>query len=162
MVEERDALVKQILELSDQIFNILIPGLPQQWLSSDVTLVQLRLLFVLHSRGPQRMSELAGAMDAAMSTATGIVDNLVRKGMVVREADPQDRRAVVCKLSEKGEELAGGLWRWGQHQVERMLQTLSVDQLKLAVGTTQFLLENIVSQNIGDSGASVESRRQGG
>ena len=157
MAEERDVLVKQILDLSDQIFNILMPGLPQQWLSADVTLVQLRLLFVLNSAGPRRMSELASAMDAAMSTATGIVDNLVKKGMVVREVDPQDRRAVVCRLCEKGEELAGGLWRWGQHQVERMLQTLGIDQLKLAVGTTQFLLNNILRQNIGDGEASDES-----
>ena len=153
MPQQRDVLVKQILDLSDQIFNILIPGLPQQWLSADVTLVQLRLLFVLNSAGPRRMSELAAAMDAAMSTTTGIVDNLVKKGMVIREADPQDRRVVVCKLSKKGEELAGGLWRWGQHQVERMLQTLGVDQLKLAVGTTQFLLDNILRQNIADGQA---------
>ena len=153
MTEERDALVKRILDLSDQIFNILIPGLPQQWLSADVTLVQLRLLFVLNSAGPRRMSDLASAMDAAMSTTTGIVDNLVKKDMVIREADPQDRRAVVCRLSEKGQELAGGLWRWGQHQVERMLQTLGVDQLKLAVGTAQFLLDNILRQNIADGQA---------
>ncbi|MFC1998224.1 MarR family winged helix-turn-helix transcriptional regulator [Chloroflexota bacterium] len=154
MPQERDVLVKQILDLSDQIFNILMPGLPQQWLSADVTLVQLRLLFVLNSAGPRRMSELASAMDAAMSTTTGIVDNLVKKGMVLREADPQDRRVVVCKLSEKGEELAGGLWRWGQHQVERMLQTLGVDQLTLAVGTTNFLLENIKKQNALDEQAA--------
>jgi DNA-binding MarR family transcriptional regulator len=155
MVEERDALVEQILDLSDQIFNILIPGLPQQWLSADVTLVQLRLLFILHSAGPKRMSELAAAMDAAMSTTTGIVDNLVKKDLVIRDADPQDRRVVVCKLSDNGEELAGGLWKWGQGQVERMLQTLNVDQLKLAVGTTQFLLGNILRQNIADGEASV-------
>jgi len=153
MQQEREVLVKQILDLSDQIFNILIPGMPQQWLSADVTLVQLRLLFVLNSGGPQRMSELASAMDAAMSTATGIVDNLVKKGMVLREADPQDRRAVICRLSERGEELAGGLWRWGQHQVQRMLQTLTVDQLKLAAGTTHFLLDNISKQNIADGQA---------
>ena len=71
MPEERDLLVKRILELSDQIFNILMPELPQQWLSADVTLVQLRLLFILNSSGPKRMSELASAMDAAMSTTTG-------------------------------------------------------------------------------------------
>jgi len=150
MTRERDALVKQILDLSDQIFNILIPGMPQQWLSADVTLVQMRVLFVLHSGGPKRMSDLATAMDAAMSTMTGVVDNLVKKDMVIREADSQDRRAVVCKLSEKGEELGGGLWKWGRSQVENMLQTLGNNELKLAVGTTQFLLENIVRQNIAD------------
>ena len=150
MLQERNALVKQILALSDQIFNTLIPELPQQWLSADVTLVQLRLLFVLNSTGPKRMSDLASAMDAAMSTTTGIVDNLVKKEMVAREADPQDRRVVVCRLTKKGEELAGGLWRWGQSQVEGMLQTLTLDQLKLAVGSTQFLMDNILKQNLAD------------
>ncbi|MBT3364011.1 MAG: MarR family transcriptional regulator [Chloroflexi bacterium] len=150
MLQERNALVKQILALSDQIFNTLIPELPQQWLSADVTLVQLRLLFVLNSTGPKRMSDLASAMDAVMSTTTGIVDNLVKKEMVAREADPQDRRVVVCRLTKKGEELAGGLWRWGQSQVEGMLQTLTLDQLKLAVGSTQFLMDNILKQNLAD------------
>jgi len=93
------------------------------------------------------MSELASAMNTATSTMTGIVDTLVRKGLVIREADSQDRRVVICHLSEKGNELSGGLWKWGQQQVKRMLQTLNNDQLKLAVGTTQFLLENLKRQN---------------
>lgn len=150
MPDQREALIKQILELSDEIFNILIPGLPQQWLTADVTLVQVRVLFVLHSEGPKRMSELASFMNAAMSTMTGIADNLVKKGFVIRESDPQDRRAVICRLSQKGEELAGGIWKWGQHQVQRMLQNLNVDQLQMAVGTTNFLLENIKKQNTND------------
>lgn len=147
MEEEREVLTRQILDLSDQIFNILIPGLPEDWLASDVTLVQVRVLLILHSERVKRMSELASAMHTATSTMTGIVDNLVKKNLVIREADTQDRRVVICRLSEKGNELSGGLWRWGQQQVKRMLQTLNNDQLRLAVSTTQFLLENLKGQN---------------
>ena len=147
MTEEREVLTKQILDLSDQIFNILIPGLPEDWLTSDVTLIQVRVLLILHSEGAKRMSELASAMNVATSTMTGIVDNLVKKDLIIREADLQDRRVVICRLSEKGNELSSGLWRWGQQQVKRMLQTLNNDQLRLAVITTQFLLENLKRQN---------------
>jgi predicted RND superfamily exporter protein len=41
------------------------------------------------------MGAIASATGVALSTATGIVDHLVKKGLVLRDADPQDRRLVM-------------------------------------------------------------------
>ena len=93
MSRDKDGLTQYILRLSEEIYNELTPGVPPEWLSSDLTVAQLRVLLVLHTDGPGRMSSIASVIGVALSTATGIVDNLVRKGLVLRDADPQDRRA---------------------------------------------------------------------
>jgi DNA-binding MarR family transcriptional regulator len=42
----------------------------------------------------------------------GIIDALVRKGMVLQEHASLDRRLVICRLSSEGH-LIGMLWTWG-------------------------------------------------
>lgn len=49
-----------------------------------------------------RMSDIAKGIAATMPTATGIVGRLVERELVVRGDDPNDRRVVIVKLTEKG------------------------------------------------------------
>ncbi|WP_269664835.1 MarR family winged helix-turn-helix transcriptional regulator [Streptacidiphilus rugosus] len=56
--------------------------------------------------GPVRMSELAGRLLMDKPYTTVVVDDLERRGLVVREADPSDRRAKVVTLTETGREAA--------------------------------------------------------
>jgi DNA-binding MarR family transcriptional regulator len=146
MAQKRQALIQHILKLSEEIYNMLIPSLPREWLESDVTVAQLRVILVLHTEGPSRMSSIASAIGVALSTATGIVDHLVRKGLVLRDADPQDRRLVICKLSPEGQELANRLWTWGQSQIEKLLESLTAEQLQKAAEVTEFLHSNATRQ----------------
>jgi DNA-binding MarR family transcriptional regulator len=92
------------------------------------------------------MSSIASSLDIAVSTATGIVDNLVRKGLVVRGADPEDRRLVICTLSSEGQETINHLWTLGQFQMEKLLEGLSLEQLKKAAEVAEFLFSNVTSQ----------------
>ncbi|MCX6012270.1 MAG: MarR family transcriptional regulator [Chloroflexi bacterium] len=146
MEKEHDILIRRILDLSRDIFNMIIPGLPREWLAFDITVMQLRVLLMLYTEGPSRMSTIASSIDAALSTATGIVDNLVKKDLVLRESDPQDRRVVICKLSDKGVGIAGGLWTWGEHQMKLLLETMNEDQLHIAEETARYLKNNMVQQ----------------
>jgi DNA-binding MarR family transcriptional regulator len=148
MDQDRQALIQHILKLSEEIYNMLIPSLPREWLESDVTVAQLRVILVLHTEGPSRMSSIASAVGVALSTATGIVDHLVRKDLVLRDADPQDRRLVICKLSPEGQELANRLWTWGQSQIEKLLESMTEEQLQKAVEVTEFLHSNVTGQSI--------------
>ena len=146
MKKEREALIKSILDLSRDIFNMIIPGFPREWLALDITVMQLRVLLLLYTEGPSRMSTIATSLDTALSTATGIVDNLVKKDLVLRDSDPEDRRVVICKLSDKGTNIAGGLWSWGEHQIKLLLETMNEEQLHVAEGTAKFLKSNMIQQ----------------
>jgi DNA-binding MarR family transcriptional regulator len=48
------------------------------------------------------MGELSAALQQASATATGIVDRLVRRGLVRRQRDPMDRRLVLVHVTELG------------------------------------------------------------
>jgi DNA-binding MarR family transcriptional regulator len=67
---------------------------------------QGQLLCVLMAR-PHGMSELGAMLRLAKSSLTGLVDRTERNGLVRREPDPQDTRAVRVALTARGGKLAG-------------------------------------------------------
>jgi DNA-binding MarR family transcriptional regulator len=73
--------------------------------AEDTTIAQYRALVVLASRGPQRMVDLAGALDVAPSTAGRMCDRLVRKGLIRRHRARADRRAVLVSVTAAGREV---------------------------------------------------------
>ena len=70
--------------------------------AEDITLAQYRALVVLASRGPQRMTDLASALDVTPSTAGRMCDRLVRKGLIRRHRARADRRAVQVSVTAAG------------------------------------------------------------
>jgi DNA-binding MarR family transcriptional regulator len=59
-----------------------------------------RLLCELHRDGPQRMADLASALDVTPRNVTTLVDGLERDGIVQRRPHPTDRRATVIELTD--------------------------------------------------------------
>ena len=70
--------------------------------AEETTIAQYRALVVLASRGPQRMTDLAGALDVTPSTAGRMCDRLVRKGLIRRHRARADRRAVQVSITPGG------------------------------------------------------------
>jgi DNA-binding MarR family transcriptional regulator len=97
------------------------------------------------------MSSIAVTLGIAVSTATGIIDNLVKKGLVARSADTGDRRVVICALSPQGQEIINRIWAQGQLQMENLLRGLSIEQLEKAKEVAEFLLHNAQSRSIHSS-----------
>ncbi len=146
MPKNKAELIKDILEASAEIFGIIRPTIPPGSLSSGLTLAQLRVLLLLYGEGPSHMSAIASQMKIALSSATGIVDNLVKKGMVYRQIDKEDRRLVVCRLTQSGEESIGRLWSMGENQMEELLEGLNLRQLEASAEVAHMLLDSIRSK----------------
>jgi DNA-binding MarR family transcriptional regulator len=62
-----------------------------------------RALSVLARHGAVRLSALADHLRIAPRTATEVVDDLQRLGLVERRPDPADRRAVLVALTAAGD-----------------------------------------------------------
>lgn len=115
-----------------------------------LTLVQFNAMSVLHRGGePMTMGELAQAVSLRPANLTSLVDGLVRRGLVDRELNPEDRRSFLVRVSRSGEEfladflpghwrhldaLAGGLTGRQRGQLTTLLDRLarSVDQAEAA------------------------------
>jgi DNA-binding MarR family transcriptional regulator len=77
------------------------------------TYARMRLLCELHRDGPQRMADLASALDVTPRNVTTLVDGLEREGIVQRRPHPTDRRATVIELSDSAD---GAVERSMEHE----------------------------------------------
>jgi DNA-binding MarR family transcriptional regulator len=73
--------------------------------AEETTIAQYRALVVLASRGPQRMTDLAAALEVTPSTAGRMCDRLLRKGLISRHRARADRRAVQVSITAAGREI---------------------------------------------------------
>lgn len=136
----KEDLIESILQLTDRAFRQLLPMVPKEWLRLDLTMPQLKVVLLLFISGPSRMSDIASALGVSLATATGVVDRLVERDILIREGDPDDRRVVLCRLSEKGEELMSGLWQLSRDQAGELMRSLAIPQLLLITESLEVLL----------------------
>lgn len=73
--------------------------------SVDLTSNQLSAMSVLLNHGDQLMGELAARELVQPPSMTRIVNDLERRGFVLRSGDPQDRRQARVSLTEQGREV---------------------------------------------------------
>ena len=72
---------------------------------ADLTPPQFWALNSIDDEHRIKMSPLADCLGLSMGAASTLIDRLVGRGLVQREADPQDRRAVFVSLTEKGRQV---------------------------------------------------------
>lgn len=99
----------------------------------DLTIPQLRVVFLLAASASMRMSPMAQELDITLSACTHLVDKLVRAGFVARSEDPDDRRVVLCSLTDKGQGLAERLRQSMPFERQEFLDRLTVEELSIIV-----------------------------
>ena len=67
-----------------------------------LTIPQYYILERLEKLGKLQFTNLAEVCHSSKSTITSVVDTMEKKGLVVREANPKDRRSIFVKLTDKG------------------------------------------------------------
>jgi DNA-binding MarR family transcriptional regulator len=70
--------------------------------SGDLTLAQLSILLTLLDQGPMRMTELAAHERVRTPTTTVAIRRLEKLGLVKRDRDPSDLRAVLVDITPQG------------------------------------------------------------
>ena len=98
-----EAQLSELIAHFDVLYRRLMVTRPTT-AASDVEISRqvIRMVMVLGRKGTTIMSDLARALNLALSTATNTVDKLVSKDLVERTRVDEDRRIVQVALSEKG------------------------------------------------------------
>ena len=74
------------------------------------------------------MSQIADYVNIPMSTATGIIDRLVKNGYCTRRRSESDRRVVMIALTKKAEKIIDDIKSIGQDYFERVNDALTPDE----------------------------------
>lgn len=109
-----------------------------------VPLSQAMVLQTLNTGGgSRRMSEVAEALGVAQSTATRLVEPLVREEQVRREPAPEDGRVVMARLTPKGRRTAAELNRLSQRWSEGILQRIPTSSHEAVISALELVVEAV-------------------
>jgi DNA-binding MarR family transcriptional regulator len=105
------------------------------------------LILLAKSPAPLTMSALSTELSVPMSTATRIVDWLVRGDMVERVQDPTDRRVVRVGMSKTGRELYEEGMEFNKLRIARLLKDFSNDEQQQLLKLMNKLFDSLASEN---------------
>lgn len=127
---DHQLLVDQVLADHDVIFRTLRAEWSKEIFAADLTLPQMRLLFLLDRYGEMSMSQLAEALGRTLPTISGLTDRLVEQGLVQRATSAEDRRVIIASLTESGRELFENLSTAWVNHTRNLLEGLGDDELR--------------------------------
>jgi DNA-binding MarR family transcriptional regulator len=137
---EKTKLIKDIIELQRKVDRSRRQPTLDVWMSLPITIAQLKSLFFISNQGSSNLGNLAAALGVTPANVTGIVDRLLEQGLVSRKENVQDRRMLLLRTTNKGEELVANLRERRRGYMAEILAHLSVDELAtLAQGLTSLV-----------------------
>lgn len=101
----------------------------------DLTYNQYKTLLTIADRGECSLGDLARELGVAMSSASQMVDRLVGEGLVERNLDESNRRQVIIRLTDNGEDLIAKLRQGIIDGYRRVLAKMSEEEQEELVGS---------------------------
>jgi DNA-binding MarR family transcriptional regulator len=114
-----DAVTDAVLTASRLLIAVSASSIAS--VDESITIPQFRLLVVLHSRGPMKLSILADHLGVNPSTTTRMVDRLVFAGLVDRQVNPTSRREVLLDLTDAGNHTVTQVTQQRRRQIARIV-----------------------------------------
>jgi MarR family 2-MHQ and catechol resistance regulon transcriptional repressor len=106
----------------------LLVRLQQRGTMGGLTITQFGTLELLLHKGPLPQHEICRKLLKSGGNITLVVDNLVKKGLVVRERSTTDRRVVMIELSAKGRLLIEDLFPDHARSIAEELSVLTLEE----------------------------------
>jgi DNA-binding MarR family transcriptional regulator len=121
------------ISLVEQEFSMLMRNIARYKThvnGSRIDRMALMVLGTLSHCGPARLTAVAERTGFDPSTVSRQVADLERAGLLAREADPEDRRAILLQTTEKGSNLMRRLGTGRRKRMERLLSDWSAHDIE--------------------------------
>lgn len=138
--EEADRLAG---ELAPRLARLVIT-LRRETAAGGLSRVQLTVLAALDGNGPRRITDLAELEQITQPSMTSLISRMERAGWVCRDADPQDRRAVLVRITPAGQkryEIALSVYVAALGQRLRRLHPTERNALRRAISALDVVLD---------------------
>lgn len=117
---------------------------------------QVMVLAALLQQRELKMTGLANSLGLSKANATGLVDRLVKRGMVVRHRPEEDRRVVYVSLTPEGRNAARRLVAQQRQGLLAMMKRIPGKDLALFIDT----LERVALGLVESESSAGRSRRR--
>ena len=129
----QDDQIGRITDLKRQISRALHGATPEPLNRLDLTVAQMRILYLLGREGEAAVGQIAERLGVAQPSATRTLDRLVRQELVERFRHPSDRRVSLHRLAPAGQGLLDHLQQGRRARLEaalRLLDPAVLDQVE--------------------------------
>jgi DNA-binding MarR family transcriptional regulator len=106
---------------------------------AGVTVPQFRTLIFLSRHEGACLSDVTAHSGLTLATMSKVIDVLVKRGLVLREVSPEDRRRITLALTPEGRETLDRARRHTRSRVAEMLAVLSPAERKAVVRAMECL-----------------------
>ena len=140
-----DADPAQLAEGVVQLVNAVVKGVERQIAPSGLISMEFNILKSFQEKDEWTVTQLADVLPADAPRISRLVTKLVERGLLRRRRRTDDRRVVLLRLTNPGQELADELCA-RVHQFEaRLLAGVSPDELETVRTVTAKILANHAS-----------------
>ncbi|MCL6601985.1 MAG: MarR family transcriptional regulator [Paenibacillus sp.] len=129
MAQQKDPLVESIGLSMWRVQRKIISGMATQK-ELGLTFPQYSLLSMIAKEKKSRVVHLAEKMEVKSSAVTVMLDRMEILGLISRETDENDRRAVVVSITEKGQSIQAEGKRRSEMLLSEQLSILKPDELQ--------------------------------
>ncbi|MFW9793601.1 MAG: MarR family winged helix-turn-helix transcriptional regulator [Candidatus Thorarchaeota archaeon] len=138
MTNTRQELMYELAELLRRLSRV-------KWFlgDSELDLEGFMILDHLTETEKTTMSEIVKSFSLPASTATGIVDRLVKKKYVKRQHSSEDRRKVELQITESGERAHNNFRMTALKTMDESLSHLSMDEIQEITNLVRKLIERL-------------------
>jgi DNA-binding MarR family transcriptional regulator len=120
----------EVLDLYSDLCAAVLTGQRDAWLFIDLTMPQIKALYLMVIWGKASGSKLGKAFGIGLPSVTRLVDRLVERGLVSREEDPRDRRVTHMMPTAEGRRVIEDLVSYRREYLSAALQNLNRRQLE--------------------------------
>ncbi|MBI2861561.1 MAG: MarR family transcriptional regulator [Chloroflexi bacterium] len=139
----RELLIDEVFRSQRSILIEMEDAATPLWLHLDLTIAQLKGLFMLAAMGPMTVGQVADTLRIGKPAASILVDRLVQTRLVGRAEDASDRRRTIIRLTIEGEELVILLRQGKRERLQDALEKMSDKDLEALVQGLRALVSSI-------------------
>jgi len=115
-----------------------------QWLKKyDLTIEQLQVLKEMTIESGQTQRSLAAATGKSPANITRILDRLEKRGRIVRQSNPDDRRSSLVFLTSDGAAIRNDVEQRLQGLSQKLLSGISMEEEQVTCSVLQKVMANI-------------------
>jgi DNA-binding MarR family transcriptional regulator len=145
VIDEREATIEHFLEKNRLFYHRYLQlGGDRLFAEMDLTMPQLRVLFLVVSLDGATMSQISRGTRMTLSTATGVADRLIAQGFVRRADDPEDRRVVWLVPTAKAISLVERITQFGREHLSLVVRRLDLEELCLVARAQDILYDALL------------------
>ena len=154
----RVELEERLLGEFDRLMHRIALSHAPEFVELGLTMAQAKVLYLVHSAGTLRMSELASRLGVTISTTSAQVDRLAALGLLRRSEDLADRRHVLLAITDAGTDQLERMRELNVQQLQRLVARLTDEDLETVAMAIEILAANVDASDAGPH--PVPSRRE--